>query len=42
MSKREALISEGVVILAPPHQWDHDTVHTMYPKRKKRKFENGI
>lgn len=38
MSKRETLMSEGVVILAPPHQWDHDTLHTMYPKKKEKKI----
>lgn len=44
MTKREALISDGVVSPAPPHQWDRDTLHTMYQKKKKEKikFENGI
>ena len=37
MSKREALISDDVVIPAPPHPWDHDTLHTMYQKEKKEK-----
>lgn len=36
MSNREALISDDVVIPAPPHPWDHDTLHTMYPKKKKK------